>query len=63
MGLLFRTSRRMALRLLIAATALNLLDATTELGGLHGNWLAVRFVFGLLLGANGRSADFIGSQQ
>ncbi len=49
-GLLFRTSRRIALRLLIAAAALNLLDAGTELAGLHGNWLAIRFVFGLLLG-------------
>lgn len=50
-GLLFRTSRRIALRLLIAAAALNLFDAMTELAGLHGNWLAIRFVFGLLLGA------------
>ena len=51
MGLLFRTSRRIAFRLLIAATALNLVDAATELAGLHGNWLLVRFAFGLLLGA------------
>jgi uncharacterized membrane protein len=50
-GLLFRTSRTLALRLLIGAVALNLLDAITELAGLHGNWLAVRFVFGLTLGA------------
>ncbi len=50
-GLLFRTSRRIALRFLIAAAALNLLDAATELAGLHGNWLAVRFVLGLALGA------------
>jgi uncharacterized membrane protein len=50
LGLLFRTSRRIALRLLIAAAALNFLDATTESVGLHGNWLTVRFVFGLLLG-------------
>jgi uncharacterized membrane protein len=50
-GLLFRTSRRIALHLLIAAAALNLFDAMTELAGLHGNWLAIRFVFGLLLGA------------
>jgi uncharacterized membrane protein len=49
-GLLFRTSRTLAFRLLIAAAALNLLDALTELAGLHGNWLAVRFVFGLTLG-------------
>jgi uncharacterized membrane protein len=50
-GLLFRTSRRIALRLLVAAVALNLLDAMTELAGLHGNWLAIRFVFGMPLGA------------
>ena len=50
-GLLFRTLRRIALRLLIAAAAVNLLDAMSELAGLHGNWLAIRFVFGLLLGA------------
>jgi|ERR1022692_1780514 uncharacterized membrane protein len=50
-GPLFRASRRIALRLLIAAAALNLLDAMTELAGLHGNWLAIRFVFGFLLGA------------
>jgi hypothetical protein len=50
-GLLFRTPRRIALRLLIAAAALNLFDAMTELAGLHGNWLSIRFVFGLLLGA------------
>jgi uncharacterized membrane protein len=49
-GLLFRTSRRIALRLLIAAAALNLFDAMTELAGWHGNWLAIRFGFGLLLG-------------
>ena len=49
-GLLFRTSRRIALRFLIAAATLNLFDAMTELAGLHGNWLAIRFVFGLLLG-------------
>ncbi|MGB8771047.1 MAG: DUF2085 domain-containing protein [Candidatus Korobacteraceae bacterium] len=50
-GLLFRTSRTIALRLLIAAAALNLLDAMTELAGLHGNWLVIRFILGLALGA------------
>jgi uncharacterized membrane protein len=50
-GLLFQTSSRIALRLLIAAAALNLLDAMTELTGWHGNWLAIRFALGLLLGA------------
>jgi len=51
-GLLLRTSRVIALRLLMAATALNLLDAASELAGLHGNWLGVRFALGFLLGAS-----------
>ena len=50
-GLLFRASRRIAMRLVIIAAVLNLLDVVTELAGLHGNWLAVRFAFGLALGA------------
>ncbi len=50
-GLLLRMSRRMALRLLIGAAALNLLDVATEFAGLHGNWLGTRFVLGLALGA------------
>jgi uncharacterized membrane protein len=49
-GLLLSTSHNIAMRLLIAAAALNLLDALTELASLHGNWLAVRFAFGLFLG-------------
>ena len=49
-GLLLRTSRRVAVNILIAAFAMNLLDVVTELAGLHGNWLAVRFVLGLTLG-------------
>jgi uncharacterized membrane protein len=53
LGLLFRTSRTIALRLLIAAAALNLLDATSEWAGLHGNCLAVRFALGLALGITG----------
>jgi hypothetical protein len=39
------------LRLLIAAVALNFFDALTELAGLHGKWLVIRFAFGLLLGS------------
>ena len=53
LGLLFSTSRAIAFRLLMAAAALNLFDAMTELAGLHGNWLGMRFAFGLLLGATG----------
>ncbi|HKN20913.1 MAG TPA: DUF2085 domain-containing protein [Terracidiphilus sp.] len=50
-GLLFRTTRAIALRLLIAAVALNLLDVGTEWAGLHGNWLGVRLALGFVLGA------------
>jgi len=53
LGLLFRTSRTIALRLLIVAPALNLLDAASELAGLHGNWLGARFALGLALGVSG----------
>ena len=52
-GLVLRISRRVAFQLLITAVALNLLDAIAELVGLHGNWMTVRFVLGLLLGAAG----------
>ena len=52
-GLLFRTSRRLALQLLTIAAALNLLDAATEFAGLHGNWMGMRFALGLALGAAG----------
>ena len=52
-GLLLRTSRRIALQLLVAAAALNLLDGITEFAGLHGNWMTARFVLGVALGAAG----------
>jgi uncharacterized membrane protein len=52
-GLLLRTSRELAVRLLIAAAALNLLDAASEVAGLHGNWLGVRFALGFALGVGG----------
>ena len=52
LGLLFRTTRSVAVRLLTAAAAINALDAATELTGLHGNWLGVRFALGLALGAS-----------
>ena len=52
-GLLLRTSRQLALRFLIAAAGLNLLDWATELAGLHGNRMWVRFALGLGLGAAG----------
>ena len=52
-GLLIKTSRSIALRLLIAAALINALDAATELAGLHGNWLGVRFVLGMALGSAG----------
>jgi uncharacterized membrane protein len=52
-GLLLRTSRRIAINILIAAAALNVLDVISEFAGLHGNWMAVRFALGLALGAAG----------
>ena len=52
-GLLIRTSRRIALQLLLAAAAINLIEWIAELGGLYGNWLNVRFCLGLALGAAG----------
>lgn len=52
-GLLLRTSRRIALRLLIAAAALNILDWLVEASGLHGNWIRFRFLLGIALGAAG----------
>lgn len=52
-GLLLRTSRRIALQILIIVATLNILDAVSELAGLHGNWMTVRFVLGLTLGASG----------
>ena len=69
-GLLMRTSRSIAMRLLIVAAVINALDGMTELAGLHGNWMAVRFALGLALGAAGallisssipsREADAVG---
>ncbi len=52
LGLLFRTIRTVALRLLFVAAALNLLDAMSEMAGLHGNWLGVRFALGFALGTS-----------
>jgi len=49
-GLLGRASRRIVLRIFIAAAAINALDAAAELAGLHGNWTAARFTLGLVLG-------------
>lgn len=53
LGLLLRMPRRVARRLLMFAVLLNLVDTATEVSGLHGNWLGVRFMLGLLLGAAG----------
>jgi len=50
LGLLFSMSRIIALQLLMVAAAFNLLDAATEVAGLHGNWSRVRFGLGLLFG-------------
>ena len=42
--------RRVAVRFLAVAAVVNGLDVMTEVAGLHGNWMDVRFVFGLALG-------------
>ena len=49
-GLVLRSSRRIALQLLIAAAALNSLDWLTEAAGLHGNRMFCRFALGVFLG-------------
>lgn len=50
-GLLRRVPRQYACRLLITAAILNLVDGSGELAGLLGNWMFVRFMLGLALGA------------
>jgi uncharacterized membrane protein len=62
-GSLLRTSRRIAVQLLIGAAALNLLDAGSESFGLHSNWLDARFVLGLLLGAAAALLIAVASQR
>ncbi len=52
-GLLVRMSEGLATRLFVAAVTLNLIDAVAEYAGWHGNWMAVRFALGLMLGATG----------
>jgi uncharacterized membrane protein len=51
-GLLFRTTRAVAVRLLIAAAVLNFLDVCSEVAGMHENWVTVRSALGLALGAS-----------
>ncbi len=53
LGLLLGVSRGMAVRVALLALTLNVVDVATELAGLHGNWIWVRFGLGLLLGAAG----------
>jgi uncharacterized membrane protein len=50
-GLLLRTSRSLAMRLLVVGAFVNLLDAAAEAAGLHGNWMTARFFLGFALGA------------
>ena len=49
-GAWFRWQRRLAVWFLGAAAVVNGLDVVTEMAGLHGNWMDVRFMFGLALG-------------
>ena len=50
LGLIIRVPRELAWRLLLGATAINLVDWIAELGGLHGNWMVARFALGAALG-------------
>jgi len=50
LGMLVRVPRELALRLLLGAAAINVLDWSAELAGSHGNWMLARFALGLALG-------------
>ena len=50
-GLLWRVSRRVGWRCLLAAVIVSLLDGLAEAAGLHGNWMLARFALGWALGA------------
>lgn len=43
-------SRQLAVWFLAVAAAVNALDVLSEMAGLHGNWMDVRFVLGAALG-------------
>lgn len=49
-GAWLRAPRSTLLPMVGAALAVNLIDVFTEFIGLHGNWVATRLIFGLLLG-------------
>jgi uncharacterized membrane protein len=51
-GAWLRAPQSVLLPVVIVAGTLNALDVFTEAVGLHGNWLASRFAFGLLLGGS-----------
>lgn len=52
LGAWVRAPQRVLLPVMIGAASINLLDITTELIGLHGNWIATRFGFGFALGVS-----------
>lgn len=52
-GLIVRIPRQLAWRLFLGATAINAIDWLAEFTGLHGNWLFMRFMLGLTVGATG----------
>jgi uncharacterized membrane protein len=51
-GAWLRAPQRVLLPVVMVAGTVNALDVFTEAVGLHGNWLASRFAFGLLLGGS-----------
>ena len=50
LGLLVRVSRRVTMRFLLVAVAVNAADSFAEIAGAHDNWMVVRFVLGIVLG-------------
>ena len=50
LGLLICVPRRVAMQLLLVTLTANAIDWFAELVGLHGNWMLVRFAFGVGLG-------------
>ncbi len=50
-GLLTDIPRYVAWRLFLVAASINAIDGLSELSGLHSNWMFVRFLLGITLGA------------
>lgn len=51
MGCLIRVPRKIAMQFLIAVVSVNFVDGLAEFVGLHENWMLMRFMLGIVLGA------------